>query len=130
MSSVQAFGIGAAQALTDAANIEVRLGRNPGYVPPGTTNQVGMGNSFKVTIAGNRNLDIYDPVDGQIIYFWVTQDGSGSRTLTPRLNGVASTVLTSGTPLTVTAGALDLVAVQYREDLGKLVYYPIAKNIA
>lgn len=130
MSSVQAFGIGAAQALTDAANIEVRLGRNPGYVPPGTTNQVGMGNSFKVTIAGNRNLDIYDPVDGQILYFYVTQDGTGSRTLTPRLNGEASTVLTSGTPLTVTAGASDLVAVMYRKDIGKLLYWAVSKNFA
>lgn len=135
MSSIQAFGVGAVQALTDGATITLDLTKQPiaaaqaqSQLAP--TAQPGMGNVFSVTLAGNRNLDIIGLVDGQIIYLFITQDGTGSRTLTPRVGGVATTVLTSGTPLTTTAGALDLVAVEYRQDLGKVMYYAIAKNLA
>jgi hypothetical protein len=131
MSAVpQSFGVGGVQALTDAATITLDLGLAPGNVPPGTTQQVGSGNYFSVTLGGNRTLAIYNIIDGQIIYLRVTQDGTGSRTLTPQLGATASTVLTSGTPLTTTASATDLVAVQYDATLGKLLYYPVAKNLA
>lgn len=128
--AVQLHGVGAVQTLTDGATITLDLRLAPGNVPPATTEQVGSGNAFKVTLAGNRNLDIYGLIPGQIIHLYVTQDGTGSRTLTPRVAGEASTVLTSGTPLTTTAGATDLVALEYRADLGKVLYYPIAKNLA
>ena len=128
MSGVpQSFGVGEAQSLTDAATIELRLDQAANNIPPSSTQQVGTGNAFKVTLGGNRNLDVYGLIPGQIIHLYVTQDGTGSRTLTPRVNGVASTVLTSGTPLTTTAAAIDLVALEYRADLGKVLYYPLAK---
>ena len=126
----QSFGVGSVQSLTDAATIELRLDQAPNNIPPSDTQQVGSGNAFKVTLGGNRNLDVYGLIPGQIIHLYVTQDGTGSRTLTPRVNGTASTVLTSGTPLTTTAGALDLVALEYRADTGRILYYPIAKNLA
>lgn len=124
------FGVGEIQALTDAATITLRLDQAAGTIPPGTTAQVGVGQYFSVTLGGNRNLDIYGMVDGEIIYLRVTQDGTGSRTLTPRLAGTASTVLTSGTPLTTTAAAIDVVAIQYDAQAGKLLYYPVAKAFA
>lgn len=136
MSGVpQVFGVGGVQSLTDGATITLDLTKQP--VAAGNIQsslapdaQVGLGSAFKVTLGGNRNLDVYGLVDGQIIHMFVTQDGTGSRTMTPRVNGQATTVLTSGTPLTTTAGATDLVALQYRQDLGMLLYYPIAKNLA
>lgn len=129
------FGVGTVQSLTDGATIELRLdqqaiaaGNIQSSLAPSA--QVGFGRAFKVTLGGNRNLDIYGLADGDIVYLFVTQDGTGSRTLTPRVNGVASTVLTSGTPLTTASGATDLVALQYRQDLGMVLYYPVAKNFA
>ena len=135
MSSQQLFGVGAVQALTDGATITVDQALAPiasanALSSGGPSAQVGYGNAYSVTLGGNRNLNLKNPIDGQIIHLFVTQDGTGSRTLTILLNGTGSLVLTSGTPLTTTAAAVDLVALQYRADIGKVMYYPIAKNLA
>lgn len=124
----QSFGIGAVQTLTDAATITLDLGQASGTVPPGSTVQVGTGNSFAVTLGGNRTLNILNATDGQVIYLYVTQDGTGSRTLTVQNGGTAA--LKSGTPLSTTAGAVDLVAIQYRGDLGYSFWYGLAKAFA
>lgn len=124
----QCFGVGSTQGLTDAATIDLHLDQAANNIPPSSTIQIGTGNAYSVTLGGNRTLNVYGMVPGQIVHLYVTQDGTGSRTLTVQLNGVASTVLTSGTPLTTTAGALDLVALEYRATLGKVMYYSIAKN--
>lgn len=113
----QSFGAGAIQSLTDAATITLELGQAQGTIPPGSTNQVGTGNSFKVTLGGNRTLNILDAIDGQEIWLYVTQDGTGSRTLAVQ-NGGTAAVVASGTLLTTTAGATDLVKIRYRADLG------------
>lgn len=101
----QNFGPGSVQTLTDGATITLDLASTPG-------------NAFKVTLAGNRTLNILNAVDGQVIDLYVTQDGTGSRTLTVQNGGTAALVAT-GTLLTTTAGATDLVSIKYRADLGK-----------
>lgn len=83
-------------ALSDGANIAV--------------NAAG-GNSFRVTLGGNRTLD--NPsnlVDGQFLFFRVKQDGTGSRTLAYgskyKFPGGAPTLSTA-------AAAQDAIACQY-----------------
>lgn len=112
------FGVGSTQTLTDAATITLNLGQAAGTIPPGSTSQVGTGNSYAVTLGGNRTLNILGQADGQIILLYVTQDGTGSRTLTVQSNGTAAVVAT-GTLLTTTAAAVDLVEIVYRQDQGK-----------
>jgi hypothetical protein len=71
------------------------------------------GNVFTVTLAGNRTLDApSNPIDGQTISLYVTQDAEGSRTLT-----WANTFdFPGGTPPTLTTGAaaVDMFTMQYR----------------
>lgn len=122
----QSFGIGAVQTLTDAATITLDLGQASGTIPPNSTVQVGTGNSYAVTLGGSRTLNILNMTDGQIIYLYVTQDGTGSRVLTVQTGGTAAVV--SGTPLSTSAGYVDLVAIQYRADLGYAFYYSIGKH--
>lgn len=55
-------------ALIDAANIAT---------------DVSLGNTFTVTLGGNRNLSApTNPIDGQKVIWIFTQDGTGNRTLT------------------------------------------------
>lgn len=130
MSGVpQSFGVGSVQTLTDAATITLDLATAPGYLPPLTTVQVGSGNSFAVTLAGNRVLDILNMAPGQIIRVAVTQDGTGSRTLTVKTGGTTALVAT-GTLLTTTAGATDLIEVMYRADLGKALVSAVGRAYA
>lgn len=85
-------------ALTDAATIAV---------------DASLGNSFKVTLGGNRTLgNPASPVDGQQINLAVTQDGSGSRTLGYGTAYAFSTSLPSPT-LSTGAGATDYLAFIY-----------------
>lgn len=113
----QVFGLGSAVALTDGATIDLDLASTPG-------------NFFSVTLGGNRTLNVTNIVAGQIIWLRVTQDGTGSRTLTPKLNNTSSTFLTSGTPLSTGASSKDLVAITFDSVLGKGLYWSVAKAFA
>lgn len=93
-------------ALTDGATISVNA---------------ALGNDFRVTIAGNRTLaNPTNLVDGQKLTFQVTQDATGSRTLT---YGAAYDFGTAGAPtLTVTAAKTDLLRFVYNATAAKLFY--------
>lgn len=70
-----------------------------------------MGNTFRVTLAGNRTLaNPTNLTNGQRLFFRVKQDGTGSRTLAYgskfKFPGGAPT-------LTTTAGATDILECQY-----------------
>jgi hypothetical protein len=108
----QTFGVGKPIALTDGATITLDLSA-----------QAQQGSAFSVTLAGSRTLNVTNMVPGQLIRGIVTQDGTGSRVLTVNVNGVAA--LVSGTPLTTTAAAVDMVEIAFDGDTG--YYYPIAK---
>lgn len=85
-------------ALTDAATITV---------------DASLGNSFTVTLGGNRTLgNPANPVDGQQINLAVTQDATGSRTLAYGTAYAFSTSLPSPT-LSTGAGATDYLAFIY-----------------
>jgi len=112
-AELQSFGTGGTQALTDAATITLDLASTPG-------------NSFSVTLGGNRTLNILNQIPGQKIDLYVTQDGTGSRTLAVKSNGT-SAVVSTGTLLTTTAGAVDLIQIAYRATLGYSFVYPLGK---
>ena len=81
-------------ALTDAATISVNFASS---------------NNFSVTLGGNRTLgNPSNVVAGQSGFIAVTQDGTGSRTLSYSSNWDFA----SGSPptLTTTAGATDIIA--------------------
>jgi hypothetical protein len=85
-------------ALTDAATIAVNA---------------SLGNDFRVTIAGNRTLgNPTSPVDGQMITVLVTQDGTGSRTLSYGTAWEFSTGLPSPT-LSTGANVTDALGFKY-----------------
>lgn len=90
-------------ALTDAATITVDASK---------------GNAFTVTLGGNRTLA--NPAAGQTVRFHVTQDGSGSRTLS---YGSAYDFGSAGSPtLTTTSGKMDVLGFAYDGSLTKWVY--------
>ena len=93
-------------ALTDGATITVDASK---------------GNVFTVTLGGYRTLaSPTNPVAGQAIRFHVTQDGTGSRTLS---YGAAYDFGTAGTPtLTTTAGKMDILGFAYDGGLAKWCY--------
>jgi hypothetical protein len=86
--------------LTDAATILVNARK---------------GNVFRVTLGGNRTMGVpSNPQDGQTITFELTQDGTGSRTVTwTSGSGGYSFGVGSAPALSATAGALDIVAFRY-----------------
>lgn len=88
------------------------------------------GNFFNLTMgAGNAALTFENMEPGQVIRAKVTQDGVGSRLLT--IANASS--LTSGTPLTTTAAAVDLVEFMNIADYGEtpvILYYSVAKAFA
>lgn len=70
-----------------------------------------LGNTFRVTLGGNRTLaNPTNLSNGQQLFFRIKQDGTGSRTLAYgskfKFPGGAPT-------LTTTAGALDIIQCQY-----------------
>lgn len=107
---------GEAQALSGAANI---------------TLDVDSGLFFTTTLTGNRTVTISNLQPGAEIRGYVTQDGTGSRTLTIAAGSDGAT-LTSGTPLTATAAALDLIGIMNIGTFAAPIYryYPIAKAFA
>jgi hypothetical protein len=84
-------------ALTDAATILVNA---------------ALGNDFRVTLGGNRTMGApSNPADGQVITFLLTQDATGSRTVT--WNAVYDFGATGAPVLTTTAGDTDAVGFKY-----------------
>ena len=90
-------------ALTDASTIAVNA---------------ALGNDFRVTITANRTMGSpSNPVDGQRIDFQVTQDGTGSRTIT--WNSVYDFGTDGAPTLTTTASKTDLIGFIYNAALTK-----------
>ena len=91
--------IGNVTSLTDAASIAIDM---------------GVGNNFAFTLAGNRTLEApTNATPGQTGYIYITQDGTGSRTLAFNnayifVNGTAPTISTA-------AGAKDLLVYNVKE---------------
>jgi hypothetical protein len=91
-------------ALTDAATIAT---------------DASLGNTFTVTLGGNRTLGApTNPVSGQKIIYRVTQDGTGSRTLSYNAVFRFSTDVPSPT-LSTAAGATDYLGFQYNAAAAK-----------
>ena len=91
--------IGNVTSLTDAANIAIDM---------------GVGNNFAFTLAGNRTLEApTNATPGQTGYIYITQDGTGSRTLA--FNNAY--IFVSGTAPTIStaAGAKDLLVYNVKE---------------
>lgn len=84
------------------------------------------------TLTGNVTANLTNPAPGQVIYLYLTQDGTGSRTLTVTVNGTSSTAVWAGgaTGISTAASSVDLVRLQYDEVLGKVIGCVIAKAIA
>ena len=91
--------IGNVTSLTDAANIAIDM---------------GVGNNFAFTLGGNRTLSApTNATPGQTGYIYITQDGTGSRTLA--FNNAY--IFVSGTAPTIStaAGAKDLLVYNVKE---------------
>ena len=91
--------IGNVTSLTDAASIAIDM---------------GLGNNFAITLAGNRTLEApTNATPGQTGYIYITQDGTGSRTLA--FNNAY--IFVSGTAPTIStaAGAKDLLVYNVKE---------------
>lgn len=65
---------------------------------------------FATTLGGNRTLAFSNPVDGSEIEYYVTQDGSGSRTLTLPANVLNGT----SASLSTAAAAVNLLKFRYK----------------
>ncbi len=110
--------------LTAITNLEYNeyvhaLGTTSGTITPNAAN----GNVQTVTLNGNLTLSAFaSPVSGQTITFIITQDATGSRTLT-------STMLFAGASKTLStaANAVDILTVSY---IGTTYYASLAKGFA
>jgi hypothetical protein len=97
-------GTPAPQGLTDGASIAT---------------DASLSNTFRVILGGNRTLsNPTNPTDGQVITWEITQDGTGSRTLTLDSKFKFGSDLTSIT-LSTTAGVTDILAVKYNSTADK-----------
>lgn len=110
----QTFGVGSVSAITDAATVNLDL-----------ASFLDQTIAFTWTLGGNRTLNITNGVDGMKLAFFIKQDATGSRTLT-----VSNSVVATGTLLTTTAGATDLIVMQYRQDLGTWFVYAEGRAFA
>lgn len=86
------------------------------------TLDASLGRTFRVTLAGNRTLALSNATDGQVIDIEVTQDGTGSRTLTlpSGTTGVnySTTAPSSLYVLSTTAAKTDVLTLKFRTGLG------------
>lgn len=87
-----------------------------------------LGNHFRVTLGGNRTLaNPTNATDGQRILFEITQDGTGSRTLTLG-NKFAFGADIIEVTLSTVAGKKDFVGVQYNSSADKFYVIAVAKG--
>lgn len=78
-----------------------------------------LGDYFRVTLAGNRTLgNPTNPTDGQKAIWEISQDGTGSRTLTLGSNFALGTSIAAVT-LTTTASKTDFLGAIYNSTAGK-----------
>ena len=86
-----------------------------------------LGNMFKVTITDNRTMGApTNPTDGQFIQYRITQDGTGSRTIT--WNAVFNFGGAGEPTLTTTADQTDYVSFRYNGDNSEWDYMGAALN--
>ena len=91
--------IGNVTSLTDAASIAIDM---------------GVGNNFAFTLAGNRTLEApTNATPGQTGYIYITQDGTGSRTLA--FNNAYIFVSGAAPTISTNAGAKDLLVYNVKE---------------
>lgn len=87
-----------------------------------------LGNHFRVTLGGNRTLaNPTNATDGQRILFEITQDGTGSRTLTLGNKFAFGADITEVT-LSTAAGKKDFIGVQYNSSTDKFYVIAVAKG--
>ena len=101
-STFQSRTISSVTSLTDAANIDINL---------------AVGNNFAFTLEGNRTLNApTNASEGQTGYIYVTQDGTGGRTLSFN----SKYIFVSGTAPTLStgAGAMDMLVYNVKEATG------------
>lgn len=85
------------------------------------------GDDFRVTLGGNRTLAApTNPSDGQHLTLLVTQDATGSRTLTWNAAFVFGTITNA---LTTTASRRDLFEFVYHSGLAKWLVLAASKNL-
>lgn len=78
-----------------------------------------LGDYFRVTLAGNRTLgNPTNPTDGQKVIWEISQDATGSRTLTLGSNFALGTSIAAVT-LTTTASKTDFLGAIYNSTAGK-----------
>lgn len=101
--------------LTDGANIAVPLPDQAFAATPANLNMV---TQYSVTLAGNRTLSnpTGTPTNGQELIFYITQDGTGNRTL-----AFGNKYLFPGASKTIStgAGAVDRIRAMYNVALDK-----------
>jgi hypothetical protein len=98
--------------LTDAATITI---------------DASQGDDFRVTLAGNRTMAApTNPTDGQRMTVLLTQDGTGTRTMT--WNSAFTFGTLTGT-LTTTANRRDLFEFVYNSSLSKWLVLQASKNL-
>lgn len=87
-----------------------------------------LGNHFRVTLGGNRTLaNPTNAADGQRILFEITQDGTGSRTLTLGNKFTFGADITELT-LSTAVNKKDFVGVQYNSTADKFYVIAVAKG--
>ena len=93
------------------------LGTTSGTITPDAAN----GNVQTITLNGNLTLNAFSsPVSGQTITFIITQDGTGSRTLTSTMKFAGGSKT-----LTTAANSIDILTVSY---IGTTYYASLAKG--
>ena len=104
--------IGNVTSLTDAANIAIDM---------------GVGNAFAITLAGNRTLEAPTNVTpGQTGYIYVAQDGTGSRTLAFN----SAYIFVSGTAPTMSTGANAIDLLLYNAKTTTAITTVVVKALA
>ena len=104
--------IGNVTSLTDAASIAIDM---------------GVGNAFAITLAGNRTLEAPTNVTpGQTGYIYVAQDGTGSRTLAFN----SAYIFVSGTAPTMSTGANAIDLLVYNAKTTTAITTVVVKALA
>ena len=105
-------GIAPVTSLTDAASIAIDM---------------GLGNNFAITLAGNRTLSAPTNVTpGQTGYIYVVQDGTGSRTLAFN----SAYIFVSGTAPTMSTGANAIDLLVYNAKTTTAITTVVVKALA
>lgn len=89
-----------------------RLQNNSGVTSGAITVQTTFGKKFFGTMTGNITLTMYSMDEGDVVSFWLTQDATGSRTLTinPAAGG-PNIIIGPSTAIASAAGKVSKVVV-------------------